>query len=133
MPVEKIPAAVCLRFSATRQTRATARARSAGVAAAVAAKEARRLFEYFCLPSIGSRSGFFGWHARQIRRGSNRAPQRFFVRLVRGGARGAAVDDRAHGNAQLLLGDVLMDGVVGEARERVGDHVDIPLRSRPPR
>src|ERR1700690_1615633 len=58
-PVEKIPAAVCLAFSAILQTLVTARARSCGVAAAVAEKW-RATFRYFWRPSMGSRSGFFG-------------------------------------------------------------------------
>ena len=52
------------------------------------------------------------------------AAKRFVVRLVRGGASGAAIDDRANGNVQRLLGDVLMNRVVGEASERVGSRVD---------
>src|SRR6266481_9103473 len=58
-PVVKIPAAVCLRFSAISATRATARARSAGVACAVFSKY-RETFAYFCGPGIGSKSGLRG-------------------------------------------------------------------------
>src|ERR1039458_4385453 len=42
------------------------------------------------------------------------------VQPVGGGARGAPVDLHAHGKVAAALGDVLMDGVVGEAREGAG-------------
>ena len=35
------------------------------------------------------------------------------------------IDDGANGDVEAALGDVLVDGVVGEARERVGGFVDV--------
>ncbi len=52
------------------------------------------------------------------------AAKRFFVGLVGGGARGAAVHHGADGDVKHLLGDVLVDDVVGEAGERVGGDVN---------
>ena len=62
--------------------------------------------------------------ARQRCRGGHHAAQRFVVGLVGGGARRAAVEHGAHRNGERLLGDVLVDRVVGEARQRVGAGVD---------
>src|SRR5258707_11172508 len=59
-PVVKIPAAVCLFFSAMSATRATARARSAGVACAVFSKE-RGTFVYFFGPGLGGKFRVGGW------------------------------------------------------------------------
>ena len=72
----------------------------------------------------GQQVGIVRLAARQRLRGFDHAPQRIVVGLVGGGARRAAVEDGAHGNGEHLLGDVLVNGVVGEARERVGDHAD---------
>lgn len=63
--------------------------------------------------------------ARQRRGGSNHAPQRFLIGFVGGCPGGAAIERRADGNRQLPLRDVLMDGVVGKAGERLGDAVDL--------
>jgi len=46
-----------------------------------------------------------------------------FVDAICGGAGGAAVDYGSNGNVEAALGDVLVDGVVGEAGERVGGFV----------
>jgi len=54
----------------------------------------------------------------------NHAVQRFVVGFVRGGASGPAIENGAHRNVQVLLGDVLMNRVVGEARERIGYRAD---------
>ena len=62
--------------------------------------------------------------ARERAGGGDDAAQRFVIGLVGGGARRAAVEDGAHGNGERLLGDVLVNGVVGEARERVGAGFD---------
>ena len=35
------------------------------------------------------------------------------------------IDDSAYGNVQAALGDVLVNGVVGEAREGVGGFVNV--------
>ena len=66
---------------------------------------------------------------RQLRRGSHHAAQGFIVSLVGGGARGAPIDYGANGDRQRLLGDVLVNGVVGKARQRVGDNMDLRLPS----
>ncbi len=62
--------------------------------------------------------------ARQRFRGVHDAAQRLVVGLVRGRARRAAVEHGAHGNGQRLLGDVLMNRVVGKSRQRVRHHAD---------
>ena len=63
----------------------------------------------------GQQAGIFRLAARQGSRCGHRAPQLFVIGLVSGGARGAPVKDSAHGNGERLLGDVLVNGVVGEA------------------
>ena len=63
--------------------------------------------------------------ARKRLRGFDHAPQRIVVRLVGGGAGRAAIEHGPHRYGEHLLRDVLMDRVVGEARERVGDHADL--------
>ena len=63
--------------------------------------------------------------AGKTRRGGNRPAQRFVIRFVRGGASRAAIDDSPHGNSQSLLGNILMNGVVGEPRERVIGRVNV--------
>ena len=57
--------------------------------------------------------------AARDKQSSMAARKRIFVNAVGGDAGGAAVDDGANGDNQAVLGDMLMDGVVGEARERV--------------
>src|SRR6266852_9988522 len=59
-PVEKMPAAVCPVFGGIETTRAMARARSSGEAAAVAGKK-RSTRGYFCGPGMGRRSELRGW------------------------------------------------------------------------
>ena len=52
--------------------------------------------------------------------GSGHGPaQRLVVNLVRGGARDAPVEHGAHGNGERLLGDVLVNRVVRESRQRI--------------
>ena len=65
-----------------------------------------------------------GWLRASVFDGGDHAPQRFVVGLVGGGAGGAAVEHGAHGDGEHLLGDILVNGVVGEARQRVGDGAD---------
>ena len=72
----------------------------------------------------GQQAGIFRLAARQSGGSGDDAAQRIVVGFVGGGASGAAVEDGAHGDAECLLGDILVDGVVGEARERVGAGVD---------
>src|SRR2546428_102113 len=64
-PVEKIPAAVWLFLSASAHTSRTARARSAGVAAAVASKK-RWTRAYCCGPGMGSTRGLSGRSLRAV-------------------------------------------------------------------
>ena len=45
-------------------------------------------------------------------------PQTIIVKLVGGGASRASAEDRAHGDDVIFLRDILMDGVIGKARER---------------
>ena len=73
---------------------------------------------------MGSRSGCFGWLRASVGGSGDHAAQASLVGFVGGGARRAAVEDRAHGNGQVPLGDVLVDGIVGEARERVRARID---------
>ncbi len=47
------------------------------------------------------------------------APERFFIGLVGCGAGGAPIHHGADGDVKHLLGNVLVDDVVGEAGERV--------------
>ena len=51
-----------------------------------------------------------------------------FVNAIGGGARGAAIGDGANGNRQTVLGDVLMNGVVGETGQGVRDFVNLNFR-----
>ena len=61
---------------------------------------------------------------RQLRGGGDQAAKGFVVRLVGGGARGASIDYGANGDSQRLFGHILVNGVVGEAGERIGAKVD---------
>ena len=78
----------------------------------------------FLRPGHRQEIGIARLAARQRLRGFDHAPQRIVVGLVGGRARRAAVEHGSHRNGEHLLGDVLMNRVVGEARERVGDHAD---------
>src|SRR4029077_20925447 len=61
---------------------------------------------------------------RELRRSSGHTAQRFLVGFVRTGAGSAAVHYSADGNMEHLLGDVLVDAVIGKAGERVSGSVD---------
>jgi hypothetical protein len=67
----------------------------------------------------------FGLAVREGKRRINGGAKGVFVDAIRCGARGAAIDYCTDRNIQAALGDVLVDGVVGEARERVGGLVDV--------
>ncbi len=69
--------------------------------------------------------GILGLVAREGDGGRHHAAKRFVVRLVGGGARGAAIDHGADGDAERMFGDILVNRVVGEARERVGCGADV--------
>ncbi len=114
--VEKIPAATWLFRMARSQDFFTARARSSGVTAAVSG-ENRFTLRYCCLPGIGSRPGIFGWLCASSREEFDGFAERIFIEAIGGGPSGAAVHNGADGNGYSVLGHVLMDGVVREARE----------------
>ena len=86
--------------------------------------EVARDLGIFLRAGHGQQVGIFRLAAREQRGRGDHAAERVVVGLVGGGAGGAAVEDGAHGDAEMLLGDVLVDGVVGEAGERVGAGVD---------
>ena len=73
---------------------------------------------------MGSRSGFSGSLRARLIAAASHAAEGFFVGFVGGGAGGAAIHNGADGNAEGVLGDVLVDGVVGEAGERVDRRVN---------
>ena len=50
------------------------------------------------------------------------------VDSIRSGTRGTTVDNGSNRNIQPAFGDVLVDGVVGKARETVGGFVDVDFR-----
>ncbi len=56
---------------------------------------------------------------RKLQRRFNRGVKRIFVETIGGGASGAAVDDGSNGDGDAVFGDVLVNGVIGEARECV--------------
>ena len=70
----------------------------------------------------------FGLVAREGYGRRHHAPKRLLIRLVRRGASRTAVHDCADGDAERVLCDVLMDRVVGEARQRIGSGADVHFR-----
>ena len=80
----------------------------------------------------------FSWHRQKARilrlavckreRNFDRGAKRVFMNAIGCGARSAAVDDRANRHRQPVLGNVLMDGVVGETRQRVRNFVHMDFR-----
>src|SRR6266478_4423871 len=61
-------------------------------------------------------------------RSFDRGAKRVFVNAIGGGARGAAVGDGSNGDSQTVLGDVLVNGVVGETGQGVRDFVNVHFR-----
>src|SRR6266446_4999600 len=59
--------------------------------------------------------------------GLNGATKGIFLGAIRRGTRGAAVYDGANRDGESLLGDVLMNAVVSEARQTVRDFIDVDL------
>jgi len=51
--------------------------------------------------------------------------ERVFIDTIGGGAGGAAIGNRTDGDGQAMLGDVLVNGVVGETGQGVGNFVDV--------
>ncbi len=56
--------------------------------------------------------------------------QRIFVGAICGGARGALVQMRSHRNVHRVLRHVLVNGVIGEARQRANAFVNVYFRLR---
>ena len=81
-------------------------------------------FANFLLREHGEKVGIFGLHAREGFGGGDDAAEGVEIGFIGGGAGGAAVEDSADGDDEILLGDVLVDGVIGEAGESGGDDVD---------
>ena len=77
------------------------------------------------LPGQGRGRGIFRLAVREGKRSFDGGAKRIFVDAIGGGAGGAAIDNGANGNGEAMLGDVLVDGVVGEARQSVGNFVDV--------
>ena len=50
--------------------------------------------------------------------------ERVLIQAIGGDARGTAVDDGANGNREAVFGDILMNGVIGKACQRVDHFVD---------
>src|SRR6266436_3019974 len=63
--------------------------------------------------------------AGQGERSFDRRTEGVFVNAVGGGAGGAAIGDGANRNGQTMLGNVLVNGIVGETAQGVGDCVDV--------
>ena len=64
---------------------------------------------------------------REGNRCVDRAPQRVLVDSIGRSSGGAAIDRGADRNGQTVLGNVLVNRIVGEARERVVDFIDVNL------
>ena len=69
--------------------------------------------------------GDFRLAVREGERGFDRGAERVFVEAIRRGARRSPVGDGANRNREAVLGDVLVDGVVGKTGQRVGNFVDV--------
>ena len=69
------------------------------------------------------------WLLRRERGGVfDRHPERIFVDAVGGDTGSAAVDDGADGNDEALFGNMLVNGVIGEAGEGVDGFVNLDFR-----
>ena len=66
--------------------------------------------------------------ARKRERGFDRGADRVFINAIGRGASGSAVNDRANRNRQAMLGDVLVNSVVGETRQCVRNFVHVDFR-----
>ena len=62
---------------------------------------------------------------RQLKRGFNRCPERIFIEPICGRASGAAIHDSSNRNGNSMFCDILVDGVVSEARERIDGFIDL--------
>ena len=66
--------------------------------------------------------------ARKRERGFDRGAEGVFINTIRGRARGSAINDGANRNRQPVLGDVLVNGVVGETRQCIRNFVHVDFR-----
>ncbi len=73
----------------------------------------------------GEEARIFGLTVGEGERSFDGGAEGIFVDAIGGGTGGAAVGDSSNGNCETVLGDVLVDGVVGEAGESVGDFVNV--------
>ena len=106
--------------STARMASATARARSSGVARAVASKwRSTAGTAAGSGPAMGGRSGSVSVSRVIAMACSTTAAYGIGVEPVGGRARGASIDCRANREVRAALGDILMDSVVGEAGERL--------------
>jgi len=62
---------------------------------------------------------------RKLQRRFNRGEKRIFVETIAGNASGAAVDDGSNGDGDAVFCNVLVNSIVGEARECVDGFVDL--------
>ena len=62
---------------------------------------------------------------RQRKRRVDRTSQRIFIDAIGRSPRRSPIHNGAHGNSEPVLGDVLMNRVVGETRKRVIDFIDV--------
>src|ERR1700740_1811176 len=90
------------------------------------------------LNEAADRAGaLLSWHRQQTRIFGLTVGQRngcldsgaqgVLINAIRGGARGAAVCNRANGDAETVFGHVLVNAVVGETREGADVFVNVPL------
>src|SRR5215468_10020866 len=66
-------------------------------------------------------------HLRQVLRCQNNSFEAFLVQLVGGRSRGSSAEGGAHRDAVILVSDILVNYVVGKARERRAAAVEIGL------
>jgi hypothetical protein len=70
-------------------------------------------------------AGNFWLAMGELQRGLYRCAKRIFVKAIGGGTGGAAVYDGSNGDGDAVFGDVLVNGVVGEAREGVDSFLKV--------
>ena len=80
------------------------------------------------LPGHWQEAGVLRLAAGQRERSFDRGAQRVLIDAVGGGARGAAVNNGTNRNRQPMLSDVLMNAIVGETRQGIGNFVDVDFR-----
>jgi hypothetical protein len=77
------------------------------------------------LPRNRQQMRIFRLATRQRKRRVDRTTQRIFVNAIGRSPRRSPIHNGAHRNSEPVLGDVLMDRVVGETRKRVIDFIDV--------